>query len=43
MKEQQISKILIGVPAVVSEVGDNDVIVDRRDKKKSTGVKSMRI
>jgi hypothetical protein len=43
MKEQQISNILIGVPAVVSEVGDNDVIVDRRDKKKSTGVKSMRI
>lgn len=43
MKEQQISNILIGVPAVVSEGFDNDVIADRRDKKKSTGVKSMRI
>lgn len=43
MKEQQISNILTGVPVVVSEGVDNDVIADTRDKKKSTSVKSMRI
>jgi len=44
MKEQQISNILsVAVPNVVPDRVDTDVIADRRDKKKSIGVKSMRI